>query len=73
MRNMDLLRSYSVDAILIPFYLVRVFYTPYHLLRYKSKKTKDYKITSNINFGSKDANDYITKKLKESNIFFEYI
>ncbi len=72
MRNMDLLRSYSVDAILIPFYLVRVFYTPYHLLRYKSKKIKDYKITSNINFGSKDANDYITKKLKESNIFFEY-
>ena len=72
MQNKDLLRSYSVNTILIPFYFLRILYAPYHLLRYKSKKIRDYKVKNKISFGSKEANDYISTTLKKTNIFLEY-
>jgi hypothetical protein len=44
----------------------------YHFLRYFNLVNVDYKINPDLNFGSKIANNFFIKKLKNSKLYLEY-
>ena len=64
--------SYFISTIIIPFYVIRNFSIPYHYLRFINYLKPNYKVSTQIDFGSKQATDCYLTKLWNSKCYLEY-
>ena len=64
--------SYLISTILIPFYIIRNFSIPYHYLRFINYIKPKYKVSTQVDFGSKEATDFYLDKLSNSKCYLEY-
>jgi len=64
--------SYATSILLIPFYILRHLSIPYHYLRFKNYIKPNYKVSSEVNFGSSEATNFFLNQLQSANCYLEY-